>query len=674
MSFYSFIFRNSFRSDARFKSVYQKSAKHQKLPTNIIFRRQFTDKLPTSNPRTGVIVGVLVGSAVLAYFLTSSELPEGMEIDWLVFRRDILPYGRNSIEKIEIMQNGQQAVVYLMGGNRKIMSIGDTQSFINKLQVAQNELGVDVWNRIPVTYRKEGFGSVIFSIIPSLVIIGLIYAIYRQTFSIGSKMGGGGLFGIGSSKAKMYTSDMKPKANFSNVAGLDEAKTEVMEFVHFLKNPDKYNNLGAKIPRGALLVGPPGTGKTLMAKAVAGEAGVPFFSISGSEFMEMFVGVGPARVRDLFAKARQKSPCIVFIDEIDAVGRKRDKSMRMSNDERENTLNQLLVEMDGFNTKSGVIVLAGTNRPDILDPALTRPGRFDRTINVDPPDLKGRKDILKVHLKPLKLEDPNIEMYAERIATLTPGMVGADLENICNEAALIAARNNKKFVQMEDLEAAIDRVIGGLEKKDKVISPKEKHIVAFHEAGHAVTGWFLEHASPLLKVSIIPRGSAALGYAQYQPKDQHIYTEAQLLDQMCVMLGGRISEELSFGSISTGASDDLERVTKLAYQMVTQLGMNKKIGHLSFKAPNTEMMEERAYSQKTSTIIDEEVRALVKRAEETTRTLLREHSQGLRAVAERLLLKEKIGKEDMVEILGARPWKELRSFAELSYETETPAN
>jgi len=317
--------------------------------------------------------------------------------------------------------------------------------------------------------------------------------------------------------------------------------------------------------------------------------------------MEMFVGVGPARVRDLFAKARQKAPCIVFIDEIDAVGRRRDKSLRISNDERENTLNQLLVEMDGFNTKSGVVVLAGTNRPDILDPALTRPGRFDRTIHIDLPDLKGRKDILKVHLKPLKLEDSNIDMYAERIATLTPGMSGADLENICNEAALIAARNNKKSVQMEDLEAAIDRVIGGLEKKDKVLSPKDKLIVAHHEAGHAVAGWFLEHANPLLKVSIIPRGSAALGYAQYQPKEQHLYTKVQLVDQMCVMLGGRISEEQCFGSISTGAKDDLERVTTLAYEIVTRLGMNDKIGHLSFKPPKSEFPEERIYSQKNIT-------------------------------------------------------------------------
>eukprot|EP01123_Difflugia_compressa_P006961 TRINITY_DN19396_c0_g1_i1.p1 TRINITY_DN19396_c0_g1~~TRINITY_DN19396_c0_g1_i1.p1 ORF type:complete len:347 (-),score=67.52 TRINITY_DN19396_c0_g1_i1:125-1135(-) len=323
--------------------------------------------------------------------------------------------------------------------------------------------------------------------------------------------------------------------------------------------------------------------------------------------------------------------------------------------------------MDGFNTSSGVIVLAGTNRADILDPALTRPGRFDRTIHIDPPDLKGRRDILRVHLKPLKLEHDNIDLYAERIATLTPGMVGADLENICNEAALIAARQYKQAVQMEDLEAAIDRVIGGLEKKDKVLSQKDKYIVAHHEAGHAVTGWFLEHANPLLKVSIIPRGSGALGYAQYQPKEQYLYTKNQLFHRMCVMLGGRLSEELCFGSISTGASDDLEKVTSLAYEIVTRLGMNDRIGHVSYKPPNSDYPEEPLYSQKTSKLIDDEVRHLVKTAEETTRSLLDRHKEGLAKVAQRLLEKEKIGKEDMIELLGPRPWKELRSFSDLSY-------
>jgi len=381
----------------------------------------------------------------------------------------------------------------------------------------------------------------------------------------------------------------------------------------------------------------------------------------------MFIGDGAKMVRDAFALAKEKAPTIIFIDELDAVGRKRDKSLRMANDERENTLNQLLVEMDGFNTKGDVIVLAGTNRPDILDKALTRPGRFDRTISIDPPDLKGRKDILKVHLKPLKLEDTNLDKYAEHIATLTPGMVGADLQNICNESALIAARHGKDCVTMADLEAAIERVIGGLEKKEKVLGQKEKKIVAYHEAGHAVVGWFLEHAHPLLKVSIIPRGSAALGYAQYQPKDRHLYTKAQLLDEMCVLLGGRTAEELSFGSISTGASDDLRKVTGLAYEEVVHLGMNDKLGLLSFRPNTSEFPRERIYSQATQELIDREVRNLINEAHERTRELLKKHQEGLFKVAERLLAKEKLSKEDMVELLGERPWKELRTFQELSY-------
>ena len=391
---------------------------------------------------------------------------------------------------------------------------------------------------------------------------------------------GGQIFNIGKSKAALFDAENKVKITFADVAGLEEGKEEVKEIVDFLKNPTKFTKLGGKIPKGALLVGPPGTGKTLLAKAVAGEAGVPFFSLSGSDFVEMFVGVGAARVRDLFKQAKEKAPCIIFIDEIDAIGRSRGRgAMPGANDERENTLNSLLVEMDGFATDSGVIILAATNRPDILDSALLRPGRFDRQISIDKPDIIGREHIFKVHLKPLKLSE---DVDPKKLAAQTPGFAGAEIANVCNEAALIAARRDKTSVDMQDFQDAIDRVIGGLEKKNKIISPEEKKIVAYHEAGHAVAGWFLEHADPLVKVSIVPRGVAALGYAQYLPKEQFLYTTEQLIDEMCMTLGGRAAEEIIFGKISTGALSDLERITKMAYSMVTVYGMNDKIGNISF--------------------------------------------------------------------------------------------
>eukprot|EP01125_Pyxidicula_operculata_P010542 TRINITY_DN3466_c0_g1_i1.p1 TRINITY_DN3466_c0_g1~~TRINITY_DN3466_c0_g1_i1.p1 ORF type:complete len:690 (-),score=196.69 TRINITY_DN3466_c0_g1_i1:11-2080(-) len=651
-------------ADRSYSTMIKGATPNAKKPLNTVFKLVKIQKrgyaiqppsLPNIQPPSGsALIGLLVGTAVILYFLGgSNDGPNPNEIDWVSLRRDILPFGRGYVEKILVDPSSNRAYIQFVGrpDATRFINIGDAETFITKIAASQSELGVEVWDRIPIVHLEEGYGRIIFSMVPSLVILGLMFMFFRQSMGAVGKGGQGGMFGFGNSKAKMYSADMRPKVNFTNVAGLDEAKIEVMEIVKFLQSPKKYTDLGAKIPRGALLAGPPGTGKTLMAKAIAGEAGVPFFSVSGSDFMEMFVGVGPARVRDLFTKARQKAPCIVFIDEIDAIGRKRDKSARFSHDERENTLNQLLVEMDGFNTQSGVIVLAGTNRLDILDPALTRPGRFDRTINIDPPDLKGRVDILKVHLKPLKLENQNIDMYAERIAILTPGMVGADLENICNEGALIAARLKRSHVTLEDLENAIDRVVGGLEKKDKVISPKEKTTVAFHEAGHAVTGWFLEHSNPLLKVSIIPRGQA-LGYAQYQPKDQHLYSRAQLFHQMCVMLGGRKAEEIIFGSISTGARDDLERVTNLAYQQVARLGMSDKLGYISYKPPRGDFPEDRIFSEATSTLIDEEIRALIKKAEEKTEEILTINKEGLIKVANRLLQKEKIGKEDMLELLG----------------------
>jgi cell division protease FtsH len=423
----------------------------------------------------------------------------------------------------------------------------------------------------------------------------------RKMSGGGGAGGPGGIFNIGKSKATLFEKGTKVNINFGDVAGLDEAKVEVMEIVDFLKNPKKYTNLGGKIPKGALLVGPPGTGKTLLAKAMAGEAQVPFFSLSGSDFVEMFVGVGASRVRDLFKQAREKAPCIIFIDEIDAIGRARGKNMMMSNDERENTLNQLLVEMDGFGTDSGIIILAATNRPDVLDSALLRPGRFDRQISIDRPDLVGREAIFKVHLLPIKTAQT---LDIHKLAEQTPGFAGADIANVCNEAALIAARNGKSAVDMEDFQDAIDRVIGGLEKKNKIILPEEKEIIAYHEAGHAICGWFLEHAYPLLKVTIVPRGTAALGYAQYTPKEQYLYNTDQLVDQICMTLGGRAAEEIFFGKISTGASNDLQQITKMAYSMVAVYGMNDKVGNVSYHDPSQENTFQKPFSEETGKMID----------------------------------------------------------------------
>jgi AFG3 family protein len=489
--------------------------------------------------------------------------------------------------------------------------------------------------------------------------IGIFLIFYNLMFR---KMGGGGgagggasIFNIGRSKAQLFDKDTKVNKTFKDVAGLEEAKLEVMEIVDFLQNPKKYTNLGGKIPKGVLLVGPPGTGKTLLAKAVAGEAGVPFFSLSGSDFVEMFVGVGASRVRDLFKQAKEKAPCIIFIDEIDAIGRARGKNlMQGSNDERENTLNQLLAEMDGFGTDSGVIIMAATNRPDILDSALMRPGRFDRQITVDRPDLNGREEIFKVHLQPLTKLSTDVD--AHKLAAQTPGFAGAEIANVCNEAALIAARHNKEAVDMQDFQDAIDRVIGGLEKKNKIISPEEKSIVAYHEAGHAIAGWYLPHADPLLKVSIVPRGVAALGYAQYLPKEQYLYRTEQLMDSMCMTLGGRIAEAIFFGKISTGAQNDLERITKLAYSMITIYGMNSKVGHVSFHDPQGEYGYQRPYSEKTAELIDEEVRALIQKAYDITEALLTEKKAELELVAKALLEKEILFKSDLETLIGRRPF------------------
>ncbi|QEM13563.1 ATP-dependent zinc metalloprotease FtsH [Mucilaginibacter rubeus] len=512
---------------------------------------------------------------------------------------------------------------------------------------------------------EQGHESLLSNWLVQGVIMVILFAgvwiFIMRRMSGGSGGGPGGqIFNIGKSKATLFDKEAQVTVTFNDVAGLEEAKQEVMEIVDFLKNPKKYTNLGGKIPKGALLVGSPGTGKTLLAKAVAGEAQVPFFSLSGSDFVEMFVGVGASRVRDLFRQAKDKAPCIIFIDEIDAIGRARGKNNIVGgNDERENTLNQLLVEMDGFGTDSGIIILAATNRPDVLDSALLRPGRFDRQVSIDKPDLIGREQIFKVHLKPIKLSDG---VDAKKLSAQTPGFAGAEIANVCNEAALIAARKNKESVDMTDFQDAIDRVIGGLEKKNKIISPEEKRIVAYHEAGHAIAGWFLEHADPLVKVSIVPRGVAALGYAQYLPKEQFLYTTEQLLDEMSVSMGGRVAEDIVFGKISTGALSDLERITKLAYAMTKIYGMNDSVGNVSFYDPQGEYQFNKPYSDTTAEMIDNEVRKLVDVVYQKTKDLLNLKRDGLEKIAQKLLEKEVLFQSDLEEILGKRPFDERTTY------------
>ncbi len=552
-------------------------------------------------------------------------------------------------------------------GPHYYFEIGDVTSFETDLRNAQKDFPTNEQVPIEYTTQRNYIGDLIGWLLPFVLLIGLWMFIFRR-MSGGAGGGGAQIFNIGKSKAQLFDKDTHVKITFKDVAGLDEAKVEVMEIVDFLKNPKKYTTLGGKIPKGALLVGPPGTGKTLLAKAVAGEAAVPFFSLSGSDFVEMFVGVGASRVRDLFRQAKEKAPCIIFIDEIDAVGRARGKTLvQGGNDERENTLNQLLTEMDGFATDLGVIILAATNRPDILDSALLRPGRFDRQISIDRPDLNGREEIFKVHLKPLKLA-PDVD--PKKLAIQTAGFAGADIANVCNEAALIAARKNKQHIELQDFNDAVDRIIGGLEKKNKIISAEEKEIIAYHESGHAIAGWFLEGVDPLVKVSIVPRGVAALGYAQYLPKDQYLYTTQQLKNMMCMTLGGRVAEDIVFGRISTGAQNDLERITKMAYGMVTVYGMNSKIGNVSFYDANQEYGFTKPYSDKTAEMIDIEVRNLIDECYQATKQLLLSKRDKLEELSKILLKREILLQPDIEEILGKRPYEKLEEHTQNQVASE----
>ncbi|HCB88904.1 MAG TPA: cell division protein FtsH [Porphyromonadaceae bacterium] len=585
------------------------------------------------------------------------------KVDWSDFQEYV---NDNRIESIVVYSNKDiaeakvrsESVNYVFGeeagrfgANPFIqVNIPSTQGTSEFLDTVKKEKAYDIKVRFDTT--SEIWGMLLTFAPFLLIIVFWIWMMRRMQGGPGG--GGGGIFSVGKSKAQLFDKDAGPKVTFKDVAGLSEAKEEVQEIVEFLKHPGNYTNLGGKIPKGALLVGPPGTGKTLLAKAVAGEANVPFFSISGSDFVEMFVGVGASRVRDLFRQAKEKSPCIVFIDEIDAVGRARGKNVNFgSNDERENTLNQLLTEMDGFGSNSGVIILAATNRVDILDKALLRAGRFDRQIYVELPDLNDRKEIFKVHLRPIKIDE---SVDVEFLARQTPGFSGADIANVCNEAALIAARNKKKFVEREDFISAVDRIIGGLEKKNKIITQDEKKSIAIHEAGHATLSWFLEHANPLVKVTIVPRGKA-LGAAWYLPEERQITTKDQMLDEICALLGGRAAEEIFIGKISSGAMNDLERVTKQAYGMITYLGMSDKMPNLSYyDSSGQDYTFQKPFSENTAELIDAEVKVMIAEQYERAKEMLLKHADGHHQLAQILLEKEIIYAENLEQIFGKRPW------------------
>ncbi len=562
-------------------------------------------------------------------------------------------YIKKEAEKKDKYKQQANSPLFRKGAPLFQYDFGDLQNFENKLNQYKSTKNLDF--DVDSDSRGSFFESII-GFLPFILLIAIwIFFMRRMSGGSGGGGGGGQIFNIGKSKAKLFDKDTKVKTTFENVAGLEGAKEEVQEIVDFLKNPEKYTALGGKIPKGALLVGPPGTGKTLLAKAVAGEAEVPFFSLSGSDFVEMFVGVGASRVRDLFKQAAQKSPSIIFIDEIDAIGRARGKnSMTGGNDERENTLNQLLTEMDGFGTDVNVIVLAATNRADVLDSALMRAGRFDRQIYVDLPDIKERKEIFEVHIKPLKLsDDVNIEFLSQQ----TPGFSGADIANMCNEAALIAARGDKKSIHHQDFLDAVDRIVGGLEKKNKVITPKEKKTIAFHEAGHATVSWMLEHAAPLVKVTIVPRGQS-LGAAWYLPAERMIVQTEQMLDEMCATLGGRAAEKIIFNKISTGALSDLEKVTKQARAMVTVYGLNEKVGNLTYYDSSGNDAFVKPYSENTAKTIDEEISKMIELQYQRAIDILDKNKEKLTILAELLLEKEVIFKDDLIKIFGVRPFED----------------
>ncbi|MGI4729579.1 MAG: ATP-dependent zinc metalloprotease FtsH [Janthinobacterium lividum] len=658
----------------------EKNAENQKNIRRIP-NKKTTPKPPKFNFMWIYAIAV-IGLLVVPYFFGGSG---GTLVNFQTFESTMLRKG--DVDKIVAYKNGDLVVaeVYIKKDSlskSQYANVRDKRSFNMandnaqyyftdasyeslKQSVLNAQKDVPDAQKIQPTYEQHEsiFSSWLVQTIIMVALFAGMWMLIMRRMGGGAGGGPGGqIFNIGKSKATLFDKESQVSVTFNDVAGLEEAKQEVMEIVDFLKNPKKYTNLGGKIPKGALLIGAPGTGKTLLAKAVAGEAQVPFFSLSGSDFVEMFVGVGASRVRDLFKQAKDKAPCIIFIDEIDAIGRARGKNNIVGgNDERENTLNQLLVEMDGFGTDSGIIILAATNRPDVLDSALMRPGRFDRQVSIDKPDLNGREQIFKVHLQPVKTA---ADVDAKKLSAQTPGFAGAEIANVCNEAALIAARKNKEAVDMQDFQDAVDRVIGGLEKKNKIISPEEKRIVAFHEAGHAIAGWFLEHADPLVKVSIVPRGVAALGYAQYLPKEQFLYTTEQLTDGLCMTMGGRVAEDIVFNKISTGAQNDLERITKLAYAMVSIYGMNEKVGNVSFNDTQGEYQFNKPYSDKTSELIDNEVRNLIGSIYERTKQLLTEKREGLDKLANKLLEKEILFQSDLEEILGKRPFETRTTYDE----------
>ena len=631
-----------------------------------------TTKNNSKRPQFNFTWLYLGAAAVLFYFLIFGEGSESLvkSVDYSEltsyiqkgYVKSITVYDNDEIEAKIIPDSAKhifKGKVDKIGEEPMVTSqIGSKEKFENLVD-EQEKLG-KFTGSLKYEKKPDYWGGILWNVLPIIVFIAVWMFIMRRMSGGGAQ---GGVFNVGKSQAKLFEKEKHDKITFKDVAGQEGAKQEVKEIVDFLKHPHRYTELGGKIPKGALLVGPPGTGKTLLAKAVAGEADVPFFSLSGSDFVEMFVGVGASRVRDLFRQAKEKAPCIVFIDEIDAVGRARGKNPSMGgNDERENTLNQLLTEMDGFGSNSGIIILAATNRADILDKALLRAGRFDRQIHVDLPDLNERKAIFGVHLRPLKL-DPSVDV--DLLSRQTPGFSGADIANVCNEAALIAARSNKRTVEKQDFLDAVDRIIGGLEKKTKVMTEKEKRTIAIHEAGHATLSWFLEHANPLIKVTIVPRGRA-LGAAWYMPEERQITTKEQMLDEMCAILGGRAAEECFIGHISTGAMNDLERVTKQAYGMIAYAGMSEKLSNLCYYN-NSEYSLNRPYSEKTAELIDNEVHKMISEQYERAKALLTEHKEGHAELARILMEREVIFAEDVEKIFGKRPWA---SRSEEIFESE----